>query len=531
VHKPNRTEWTENLKSHVQTPTASTKAPKSADKFYFTDIIYDVPGEVQTYKVSATSYFPYYSYVLNYFYAGMVGHLVFDEADHTVYMKNPISYTITDTWAKGTYTDNQLLFQFPQPIYADPSSGEIYELHRMIKNEEKSTTYSPVFDVDDSKPLTYNKDANGDYVLESEDGTVMIGMTDSNGNWHEYGDVGVTLSPFDDDVLTPTDLPADFEHNMHVWVLVETDDIYEVKVGEYNGNVYIQGLYEDNPHALLVGKLEGDKVVIPSGQYVGINDDYNYYVFAYGLHTDQRYDSFFDQYSTMYYIEDNIVFDYDKENGVLTCHNEAFGMVGGEVEEEDKIEVFGIYQGVVIRREPDNVSLQPKPAYDLNLDVGWDESILNFTFDGENVDGWPLDRDKLFYQVYFENEPFVFSHFDYWSLEEPINEIGFDQLVLDESGYADVYYFRGTRYVYFYFEAENPGVQTIYREEDGTEYRSEIVYVDPTSVADITINRQAVSATYTDLSGRQVVEPHAGLYLKTVTYSDGSRRTTKVAIK
>jgi hypothetical protein len=193
--------------------------------------------------------------------------------------------------------------------------------------------------------------------------------------------------------------------------------------------------------------------------------------------------------------------------------------------------VFGVYEGAVILREPDDVSLEPKAAYDLKLDVGWDESILNFTFDGENNEGWPLDRDALFYRIYFEGEVFTFSHYDYWSLEEPTDEIGFDQIVLDEAGYADVYYYRGTRYVYFYFEAENPGVQTIYREEDGTEHCSEIVYVDPASVGNITANRQVVSTTYTDLSGRQVVEPHNGLYIKTVNYSDGSRKTTKVTIQ
>jgi glycine cleavage system H lipoate-binding protein len=531
VHKPDRTEWMSNLRSHVKTQPASNKAPQDAHKFYYTDIIHEVSGEVTNYTVSATSYFPYYTYILNYFYTGMVGHLVFEEADHTVYMENPISYTITNTWAKGTYTDTQLSFQFPQPIYADAETGEIYELHRMIKNEAKSTAYAPVFEVDDSKPLTYTKDSKGDYVLDSEDGTVMVGMTDSNGSWIEYGDVGVTLSEFEKKVLTPSDMPADFEHYMHVWVLVEADDLYEVKIGEYDGKVYFQGLYEDNPHALLVGELDGNKVIIPSGQYVGIDDDFNYYVFAHGIHMGEIYDSFFDKNTTAYYIEDDIKFDYDRSKGTLTCTNEAFAMVGGEVDDAAKIEVFGVYEGAVILREPDDVSLEPKPAYDLKLDVGWDESILNFTFDGENNEGWPLDRDALFYRIYFEGEVFTFSHYDYWSLEEPTDEIGFDQIVLDEAGYADVYYYRGTRYVYFYFEAENPGVQTIYREEDGTEHCSEIVYVDPASVGNITANRQVVSTTYTDLSGRQVVEPHNGLYIKTVNYSDGSRKTTKVTIQ
>jgi hypothetical protein len=73
----------------------------------------------------------------------------------------------------------------------------------------------------------------------------------------------------------------------------------------------------------------------------------------------------------------------------------------------------------------------------------------------------------------------------------------------------------------------------IYRDGD-EEVASDVVYAHPydeNAVNDILVAAEAVSETYTDLSGRIVALPAPGLYIKTTTYADGTTRTVKVLVK
>ncbi|MDE6856157.1 MAG: hypothetical protein K2J34_06820, partial [Muribaculaceae bacterium] len=76
------------------------------------------------------------------------------------------------------------------------------------------------------------------------------------------------------------------------------------------------------------------------------------------------------------------------------------------------------------------------------------------------------------------------------------------------------------------------GVQSVYN-YDGVETRSEIMTLDleTTAVDGVEAGRKMTDVKYFDLSGREVASPAEGIFVKRVTFDDGSVATFKQAIR
>jgi hypothetical protein len=230
---------------------------------------------------------------------------------------------------------------------------------------------------------------------------------------------------------------------------------------------------------------------------------------------------------------DTFSFTYDAENGKLSGFTGAIGVVGGDLTDAEAIEAYAVFTNPSIERTPDEISYVPKAAYDLYLYEDDEEALLAFSFDALNEDGWPLNEDNLYYRVYIDGELFTLSPNEYVDLSEPLTDIGYAQNLYDEDGYNDVYDGldgEGDRYIYFYFDATNPGIQTVYKDGDD-EYCSEIVYADGTAVKGTLADKSVASQTYYDLNGCKVARPQNGVYIKTVTFTDGTSNTYKVIVR
>ena len=82
---------------------------------------------------------------------------------------------------------------------------------------------------------------------------------------------------------------------------------------------------------------------------------------------------------------------------------------------------------------------------------------------------------------------------------------------------------------YYVAEYDQVGVSTTYT-GGGESHRSNIVWAEnpENAIKGVTTNNGAVeSVKYFDLSGRQISAPAQGLYLKEVTYADGTTKTVK----
>lgn len=497
-------------------------------------------GVSKSYSVSSTSYVYHYGWISDISYEGMASEIVYDEAEKAAYLKNPVTYLIHDTYIKGTYTDNQISFQMPQTLFV--SFGSTYYAHRMVKDEANSTEEEPAYTVDDSKPLTFTIAADGKVTFDGQGDTVIIGVTNAAGQWLGYGDHDITYEPFNEKVLTIADMGTDFSSHLQEWLIVSDSGSLPVKVAEYNGKIYIAGLDKNNPESLIVGDINGSDVTFKSRQYVGLDKELNYYKYFYGLYIDQAYDEWYDEYYDVYKTDDSAVFTYDAEAHNLVGQGAAIGIVGGMLNDDTGMEVYCGYNDPTISVVPDNISLLPRNPSDLTLVKAstLTASMLKFNISYLNVDGWPLDTDNLYYRVYFKDEfnndyIYTFSTDDYSGIDENFTDVGYAFECKAQEGYIDIYSGldgKGSRYVYFYFLAENPGVQVVYK-DGAVEHCSNIVYLNGSlgSVKDSMIGKTIVSETYTDLFGRTVTATTTGLYLKTVTYSDGTQTTNKFLIK
>lgn len=510
----------------------SAKKAKAAFKANSSDEpLYDVEGVSKSYIVSASSYFNFYGYSFDYDFGGMVGNVVFEEGSDVVYLKNPISYLITDSYIQGTGAESVLSFQLPQPLFEE--DGTMYYAHRMVKDEANSSDYDASYEVDDSVPYTFSIDADGVIrSTESGDG-VILGLTDEDGNWVLYGDYDTTMTPFSKSVLTVDDLSRDVVRALEDWAVIGEDGSQSVRVADVDGKLYIVGINPDNANAVVVGDIDGNTVTFASEQYVGIDEDYNYYQFFCGMTVEEEYDEYYDETYYLYTPMETFSFTYDAENGKLSGFTGAIGVVGGDLTDAEAIEAYAVFTNPSIERTPDEISYVPKAAYDLNLYEDDTEALLEFSFDALNEDGWPLNEDNLYYRVYIDGELFTLSPNEYVDLSEPLTDIGYAQNLYDEDGYNDVYDGldgEGDRYIYFYFDAANPGIQTVYKDGDD-EYCSEIVYADGTAVKGTLADKGVASQTYYDLNGCKVARPQNGVYIKTVTFTDGTSNTYKVIVR
>jgi hypothetical protein len=488
-----------------------------------------VSGTSKDYVVSTWTYVSVYGYTFAQSYSGMVGNIVFDSDNGVAYMRDPIPYFPYETYMVGTYSNTSMKFHMPQAIIT--SGKKTYYLHRMVMDDRVE---GGGFTIDDSEPMEYKIGEDG-VITDNFGYDVMLGLTDENGEWlGSAADFAVTMKPLKNKMLTISDMPSDFTKSLEHWAIAVDDSWKIVRGGRYNGKAYIAGLNPSYPDALIEGTIkdtkDGDRVIFPSQQVLGIDTDINSYQFFYGVLVRRSYDNYYEKDVNYYTPLDSAEFWYDEEDGLLVSESCSIGVFSGNLADPYDCSTYALYEDPDFEEIPEDVSLEPKPAYDLQLHDSEDEAeFLTFTIDAMNKDGWPLDSGNLYYRLYDGDKVFVFSPEHYYGLKSNMTDLGYSFSVLDEYGYYDI--FAGSdelsRYVYLYYSIDNPGVQTVYK-EDGVDYCSKIVYLNDTAVKDIAADKTIVSEHYTDLSGREVVNPQHGLYLRTVKYSDGSQSVDKV---
>jgi hypothetical protein len=490
------------------------------------EIITEATGVVKEYTLSSMNYTVFYGYVFDYDDAGLATSMVFDEENHEVYIKNPISTVLTETYVKGTYDENKITINFPQAIYE--YEGDVYYAHRMVADTENKGEYV----VEDSDALTMTIAEDGTISADWNDGDEIIGLG-YDGEWTGYGTYASVYVPFDGKMITAADMPEEFSAKSEKWALIADDSSANVTVTEYDGKVYVSGICDSNPDALVVGEINGDEVTFAKGQYLGVDEDYGYRLFFNALDVNDEEYEYSGYYSCVPYDTD-IVFSYDAAAGVLEAKDNYIGVVGGDLVSESGTYDFGIYANAVIKRLPEEYSKVPANPYNLEFETydGYDEALFYFSLDARTVDGWPLDTDNLYYRIYDNGSLFTFSPDVYYDMDTPTTDLGFSDDYYDADGYLDIstgYYY--DRYVYFYSLPVNPGVQLVYKEGD-TEYCSEVVYFEESGVAAAVADKEVESTTYVDINGYVVVNPvEGGFYLKTVKYTDGTKSTVKVLVK
>lgn len=494
-------------------------------------------GEVTTQVRKSTYYMVFWGDVYYDYNYGSAGKLVKGD-DGYYYLSEPFTGLPTGTWLKlEKEDDNTLVAKLPQKVFyeyygEDEETGEVdditgyaFAMEEYSFEEDGETWYSfrPV------ETQEFRFKMNGDSLV-AEDPTLLLGMADETGAWQGYGDYNQKMDRFKDTLLTVSDeLQAKAEKYA---LLYEdyTDSRYGYQIDcvfDGQGKIYAKGIFASLPDVWVEGTYDGEKAVFPSGQYMGYNEGYQLYSYFVGAKTivveDENYGDSYEDYGLL----DNITFYVDPDTKTLSSDGQHIVLNGNKGDYLNYIETIN-YPELQPYEEKAGVPQDPEFIYVTPYDEEWGYCNASTYLPILDSSGHLMDADKVTYKYYIDDDEFVFEPGDYY-VAESLVDVPYNYW--DQAPYYnDLYNDGGMHYVYFYFTGfDKMGIQITYN-GGGETHSSDIIYYDMTdesSVQRVDSPANVKSISYTDITGRCVSQPHKGIYVKTITYMDGTQKSTK----
>ena len=444
-------------------------------------------------------------------------------AEGDIYFGNIVSEYPVQSWVKATREGNTVTIEGPQAIYEeyDWDYEESYTIYlmplKLVIDENQQGTYVAGDDV------KYVFNVNEDGSLVSADPTMLLGVCtygmayDSEVEdyvWSGYGDRDITISKM---TATPVTPPADAEIQKWVW-----KDPYEttlVNVATSGTDIYVAGMDRGLLASWVKGTIEGDKVNFASGQYLGMDEEIMYFSFFCGAEFSDVEDPESGESVRHASLADQAVFDYDAANKVLTSVNGY--VINGSAKE---LYPLYAYEDVTIEYQQRNPDTAPAAPYDLEyMADDWGKRVW-MQIPNTDTEGKLLDVNNLYYQVIIDGTP---VEFDIVSGDDYVTT---DRLPYAYQDYSDIFVDGTDHTVYFYQDpAVSVSVRSVYVNEEGKELYSEAAthYMD-SSVEGIGSDKEVESEEWYDTAGRRIQAPATGIVIRTIRYTDGTRRTLKV---
>lgn len=475
---------------------------------------------------------------------GSINQFVVTE-DNKVYFNNIFSLTYVDAWLEGEVKDGKYSFSFPQHIehdeedYGTPDEPDIeiddyYAVVLEFVDDEDGGWYYPAED------QTYTFTVNPDGSLTADNPDLMIGACqwedgteygeESYWGWIILGDQYETFSE-----LTAVAEPAPDEVEFENWTLVDGPFATAVEVGFLDGKCYLKGFTPDYPDLMdtpVVGNVEEGKIVFPSGQYLGVIEDYLTTAYFITGETSVLEDEY-GPYET-FDMTDNVVFDYSKEENLLKTLS-AFCISSAA----DKVLYYQMFSDVAIKK-PDadaKITALKQPVLDAfeeaDPDWGMPTNVMFFlpmTDEDYNI----LDTEKYFWNLLLDDDVYVFAADEYVGLADMFGP-DFEMTDVPYGFYDGCDFWggwSGNEDFFLYAEGyETLAVRGVYKEGDNVIY-SPLLYVvgEPSAVKEIE-NSEVVSTSYFDLQGRKLPNPIPGLCIRADKMADGSVHYVKVVRK
>lgn len=443
---------------------------------------------------------------------------VVDSKDGTFYLKNPIITNPSNSWLKGEKlagTDT-IVFKFPQlldslsdnngnpvPAYAQSIHLEIGDGISYYVNKENVIKFT--WDGDTLKKI----------------GSEILGLTDADGNWSFYGDDSILVFREKELPTTPPATAVAGRYSLEYDENGQSQNLF-VNVKKDGNDLYIGNLY-DNNDLWIKGKIEGDKVIFKK-QYLGISQtrqSHEYFIPALG--------DWDENWHYVYTFKNELDYDYDAKTGKFNTDSLFLINMGKNIAQPDKI-----YDKTAFTPWEDKAYMPQAPKITRIMDNTEKNGNVTLWFNLEIVDadGNQLDQSQLYYKIYLDGEVFTFRK----DLYKDLPEDDMTEIPCDFKDYSDFLLNRTvehTVYLHGVNEFQRVGVQGVYK-GGGKVTTTEIVYSDNPSGISTNVpaeNGRLISVSYTDLSGRRVSQPVNGIFIKTATYSDGSKKTSKVVMK
>lgn len=545
--------------------------------------IYVAPGEEQYYSVNSEGFYMFWFWTV---YGETNAITTINTDGNDVYFKNILVNLGSGAYAQGTKDGNKITVQLPQTIgetylYSDdPDYGydetDVYELTLLQKyyydevDEEtgETTTYFDYAPVTEDNFVTYTIAEDGTITLDGwdveydEEGYLveypeyMLGATSytidhlnndvaTEALWAGYGDWAqtYTINNAMDNVVT---LPEGIDMDPN-WVLSDGYNSKFLSVGFMDDKVYIQGFSELVPDGVIYGNYDAEtgQYTFPNVQTIGYSEDYGVFIYLVGTSVDYELDE--DDY-TIYHWQD-LVFNFDSRTQRLIS---AQDQLMWENASDVQINYWAYFTNPYFfyQTEDDMNACPANPVYNY-YNVAYDE--FNFTLPTTNQYGYIYtDLNCLYYNIYVNGELYT-----YFGDEGEFYDRFTDEDTDEDAEWTDIpYYLAEYNYLYWYPNGftgiavpaegvESIGVQVFYHGSDGILYRSNIVtgYKDDTyivtedagsetdGIQSIVTSNEVKSVEFFNLSGVRVANPNNGIYVVRTTMSDGTVKTSKVALR
>ena len=417
-------------------------------------VINDQPeGELKTYVRSGGAMYNYWGYLFTTYQDGGAMQMVFADDGKTVYLQNPISQAIADSWVKAELSEDGKTLTMPLNqfiiFYPDYGYGLMTTWIDITVDDSGNIAAVPNPDITEA---TFTIGDDGTISLNGSSGDVDtfecsgLGLIyDDDLSWAGYADWESVYTPFD---ATPVELPEGIV--MEKFSMTYVDSYGNaggkmVKVGMIGNDVYVQGFSSLVPDGVMKGTLSDNQVLFPSDQYLGVGN--SLFLNMMGLDAD-------------YTILDNLVFSFDEDNMKA---NDILAVVAGmNIQEE--------YGQPFIAPYIDHAATPANPEVIDFVDEG---ELGGYNYGSFNVptldtEGIFIDPSNLYYRIYFDDdELFTFGPDEYPELTEFMTDVPYS--------FTDGYDFGvGGATIYFYETGfQRVGIQSIFR-GGGEEHASEI---------------------------------------------------------
>ena len=500
-------------------------------------------GELQLMRRSGTDYLPVWGSPAPADYTEK-GTYVVKGTDGNYYFKNFITNMCNGgTWVKGDVEGNVISVKTgqinAQLWYFNGVENKLftYYLHALkaedavgVDWQGNEYTYTVFVPDEDVTEIKFN--INEDGTITSQDPNLLYGgMEEVDGylSWPGQGDMNCTFYPFDE-VLQAAPEGAEFSDYVFTHYPYDSHISYEIVQGAVVDNTFYAKIAKIIPDAVIKATIEGDKALVETNQFLGVDDTYSTLVYLKPCTIEKEVDEW--GWSTIYTYEvDEMIMDYDAELCKFSNVNLGFIINAGKAE----VSSHEVYLRPTLYLFSEQPATPASPEFNSFLPYAetqyYDHGYAGFNIYTTDVDGNYILPSKLFYTCYLDRTPLVFLAEDYAEQDEDMTIIPYDFSNYDIVGGGT-----STRYIYFYTgDFEYFGVQTIYR-GGGEERLSPIIYYPDggpdSGVSELpSSNATVIETTYYDLQGHQRNGLTTGVNIVVMKYSDGTCKSAKVMVR
>lgn len=496
----------------------------------------DPQGEKKEYTRAGEGFYTAFSGAILIKNLDRLAATVIENEEGEIYFSHPFVSLRTDCYLKGEWEGDRIKMTFPQVAYvSSPDKMQsLYVMEYTGLDGEK-----PTYKVSDIQTLYMNVNEEGvislelpDYSLDQEYPLQILGLCGEDKEWDGFGEYQMSYIPFKDKRITP---PVGLE--TEEWSFIYKENGYNesgsfVKVGFSNDNkIYVQGISQIFPEAWIEGRVEGNNVIFESAQYVGSDNIQFYHCYFFGGKIEMVYNPDWEEYYPDGVIAQSLTLKLDGERKEMRGADDECIIINTNKETTMSIEQFWY---VSFNHQSSDISLTPQEPNNLyySPDFGMDYCSLSFNIPIFNINNELLHTSNLYYSIYIDGELMTFYPDEYQDLDKEITILPFDF----NCGYDIQSYGAYHNVNFFAQDITTIGVQSVYIDEKGNQYKSAIITYDVESgeitsgISHVVANDKAATIKYYDLNGREITRPDKGVYIQRAINPDGTFTTKKIFI-